>query len=131
MARNTKPQAPAQAPAVQASPAPVAPLPTPAATSAFAALATMLAANPIQVSAPAPAPLPTSAHAPRVVAVRGGLAIAAVVVTGKPYRVTAPHNVAQWALVVQAPPTSPSRSPYPLMNQSRNVWLCTLTFAAR
>lgn len=45
---------------------------------------------------PAPAPAPT------VVPVRGGLAIAAVKLTGKAYRVTAAHNVAWWKQVTDS-----------------------------
>lgn len=56
-------------------------------TSPLAAMAATLVAAPVAV-----APAPT-------VAVRGGLAIANVVLTGKPYRVAAQHNMAWWATV--------------------------------
>jgi hypothetical protein len=59
------------------------------ATGALAQVAATLAA-PAAPAAPAPA---------KVVALRGGLAIASVRMGTKAYRVTAPHNVAWWAHV--------------------------------
>lgn len=72
------------APALQT--AAQAPATAQAAPSPLAAMAVTLAA----AAQPAPA---TSAQ---VVPVRGGLAIAKVKLTGKPYRVSAPHNLAWW-----------------------------------
>lgn len=86
------------------APAPVlAALPTQAPTAnAPATMAALLAAN-AQRGAPAPAPA-TQAPAPAapVVAVRGGLAIATVRLTGKVYRVGAAHNAAWWQQCTQA-----------------------------
>ena len=42
---------------------------------------------------------PTAAPATPVVALRGGLAVAAVAVTGKPYRTAAAHNRDWWAAI--------------------------------
>lgn len=49
-----------------------------------------------------PAPATPATLPPVTVALRGGLAIAAVCATGKVYRVTAPHNVAWWDQVKAA-----------------------------
>lgn len=55
-----------------------------------------LAAMAATLAAPVVASTP---QAPQTVALRGGLAIASVVLTGKPYRVAAPHNVAWFATI--------------------------------
>jgi hypothetical protein len=52
-----------------------------------------------QVAAQAPAVQPVAAP---VVALRGGLAIAAVALTGKPYRTKAQHNAGWWQQIVTA-----------------------------
>ena len=80
----------AKTPAPVAAPATVATAPEVAPSAALAALAATLAAAPVPVQ-----------PAPQAVALRGGLAITAVRLTGKPYRVTAPHNVAWWATLAQ------------------------------
>jgi hypothetical protein len=43
-----------------------------------------------------------------VVALRGGLAVAAVLATGKPYRTAAAHNRAWWASVQAATAAGPA-----------------------
>ena len=88
MTKQAKTLAPeAAAPAPVAAPAT---LPAQAPSAALAALAATLAAAPVPVQ-----------PAPQAVALRGGLAITAVRLTGKPYRVSAPHNVAWWATLAQ------------------------------
>lgn len=52
---------------------------------------------PVVVAVPAPAPVQA-----KVVALRGGLAISAVKLSGKAYHVTAPHNVEWWNTVQAA-----------------------------
>ncbi len=51
-----------------------------------------------QASKRTPAATPAATPAP-VVALRGGLAIAAVALTGKPYRTAAAHNRDWWAAI--------------------------------
>lgn len=58
--------------------------------------------NPLAAMAAAlatPAASSAAPQQPQTVALRGGLAIASVVLTGKPYRVAAPHNVAWFATI--------------------------------
>jgi hypothetical protein len=55
-----------------------------------------------QVAAQAPAVQPVAPVAAPVVALRGGLAIAAVALTGKPYRTKAQHNAAWWQQITTA-----------------------------
>jgi hypothetical protein len=85
--KGTATQPAAQAPATQAPAQPAQAAPQPVAGYGTATPAPQ---------APAPAP------AAPVVAVRGGLAIAAVRLTGKVYRVGATHNAGWWAQCTQA-----------------------------
>lgn len=75
------------------------PTPTPAPTPGLAVVATMAqalaAAGQAAAAQAAPAPAPA-------LALRGGLVVAAVALTGRPYRVTAPHNISWWQTVTQA-----------------------------
>lgn len=57
---------------------------------------------------PATAVVQAPAPAAATVALRGGLAIANVRLTGKPYRVAAPHNQQWWQAVVAAVGSAPS-----------------------
>ena len=79
------------------------PAPQPTPTKPAAAVLTPLPQATAPATGPAPAQQATVATLPPVtVALRGGLAIASVALTGKPYRVTAAHNVAWWEQVTQA-----------------------------
>ncbi len=83
---------PKATPAANAAPA-LAANAAPALAAVAATLAPAANAAPaLAVPNAAPVPAPT-------VALRGGLAIQAVALTGKPYRVTAAHNVAWWQQV--------------------------------
>lgn len=70
--------------------------PAPQTAPALAQVAQQLQAT-MAAAQPAPA-----TPAPVTVALRGGMAIAAVRLTNKPYRVGAPHNVAWWQQCTQA-----------------------------
>lgn len=54
-----------------------------------------------QVQAPAAQAQAAQPQAP-VVALRGGIAVAAVVLTGKPYRTKAQHNMQWWQTITAA-----------------------------
>lgn len=82
---------PSQGTVVQAAPAQAT---TPVQVTPATALASM-AATLANVAQPQPSPAP-------VVALRGGLAIANVALTGKPYRVGCAHNTAWWQQCQQA-----------------------------
>ena len=57
----------------------------------------------------APAAAPAAPAAPaKPVALRGGLAVAAVVLTGQQYRTAAPHNKAWWEAITQACASGPA-----------------------
>lgn len=53
-------------------------------------------------------PTPQPAAAPATVALRGGAAVAQVVLTGKPYRTAAPHNQQWWRTITTAAAAGPA-----------------------
>ncbi len=61
--------------------------------------ATKPAAAPAQAPTPAPAAVPAN----KPVALRGGPAVQAVALTGKPYRTAAKHNQEWWATISAKP----------------------------
>lgn len=64
-----------------------------------------------QAASPLPTPstpTPQPAAAPATVALRGGAAVAQVVLTGKAYRTAAPHNQQWWKAITAAAAAGPA-----------------------
>lgn len=88
--------------------------------AASKAAPTSAPAAPVQAASPLPTPTtPTPAAAPApTVALRGGAAVAKVVLTAKPYRTAAPHNQQWWKAITTAAAGGPANVAALVVSQS-------------